>query len=147
MAKSKNNIVKEVSVSLRDKPHEVSTINFHYGTPDAEEKDNIFKMSFSAVVQEVPKSIQNFKCSFNFTACLEILKTNGNAPMAAYIEKVLEDIGDIEMKEIEMMRVLVEEGFQFDKFIEGVIFKVNFCFENVPLEEGEEWPIPQKSAE
>lgn len=128
-----------MSVCLKDTPHEVSTINFHYSTPDAEEKDNIFKMSFSAIVQEVPKSIHHFKCSFNFTACLQVLKTNGNAPMAAYIEKVLEDIGDIEMKEIEMMKVLVEKGFQFDKFIEGVIFSVRICFQNVELEEGEEW--------
>ncbi len=129
----------EYSFTLKEKPHKVSTIQFHYGSPDAQEKDRIFKMSFSVEVEQVPKSLQNFHVTIPLSSCFDVLKTNNNAPMAAYMEKILDDLGDMEMKEIEMMKVLNSEGFHFSEFIEGVIFSMRFNFENVALEEGDVW--------
>jgi hypothetical protein len=136
--KKKKKILPEFSFRLNEKPHKVSTIDFHYGSQDASEKDRVFKMSFSVEVEGVPKAIRRTKYTYDFSACLEVLREQGNAPMANYITKVIDSLGDEEMKEIEAFKVLVAEGFQLDKFIEGVIFSVVITFENIPLEPDEE---------
>ncbi len=141
MAKNKKTktIIPSLSFNLKNKPHQVSEITLHYGSLEDQEKDQVLKMTFSVEVEDVPQAVSHIKCTFPFHACFEVLKERGHAPMAAYMEKVLDDIGDVEMKEVEMLQVLSEEGFQFDAFIEGVIFSMDFHFENVPLEEGEDW--------
>jgi hypothetical protein len=137
--KEPKTVISSYSFNLKDKPHHVSEITFHYGSLEDQEKDRIFKMTVSVKVEEVPKAVGHIKCTLPLDGCFEILREQGHAPMAAYMEKVLDSIGDVEMKEVEMLQVLAEEGFQFDAFIEGVIFSINFHFENVPLEEGEVW--------
>jgi hypothetical protein len=137
--KKTKTVIPSLSFNLKDKPHQVSEITLHYGSLEDQKKDRVLKMTFSVEVEDVPKAVSHIKCTYPLHSCFEMLKKQGHAPMVAYMEKVLDDIGDVEMKEVEMLRVLSEEGFQFDAFIEGVIFSVDFYFENVQLEEGEEW--------
>jgi hypothetical protein len=138
-------VIPSLSFNLKDKPHQVSEITLHYGSLEDHKKDQVLKMTFSVKVEDVPQAVSHIKCTFPLHACFEVLKEQGHAPMAAYMEKVLHDIGDVEMKEVEMLRVLSEEGFQFDAFIEGVIFSLKFQFVDVVLEEGEEWELPPVS--
>jgi hypothetical protein len=140
--KKKKKILPELDILLQDKLHKVSTISFHYGNHEKTEQDDVFKMSFYVEIEEVPKSVGHMHLSFSFRTCLQVLRTNGNAPMADYIQRVMDDLGDVECLEYETFQALLEEGFQFDKFIEGVIFSVAINCTNVvlePEEEGVDW--------
>lgn len=132
-------IIPSLRFNLKEKQHQVSEIMFHYGSLENKQQDRIFKMSFSAKVEGVPMAAREVGCTLPLSGCFQILRENGNAPMASYMEKVLDSIGEVEMKEVAMLQTLSAEGFQFDAFIEGVVFSVDFHFEDLVLEEGEVW--------